>query len=59
MGETANQQQKVSNPPPEANLVVGFLVLALTKMATARKSEGAAPMNSQNYRGNSSAEGAA
>lgn len=26
-GETASRQQKVSNPPPEANLEVGFLVL--------------------------------
>src|SRR3974390_1553054 len=34
-GETANRQQKVSNPPPEANLAVGFLVLTLSRRAPA------------------------
>ncbi len=34
-GETANRQQKVSNPPPEANLAVGFLVLAHSRRAPA------------------------
>src|SRR5215469_4694786 len=38
-GETASQLEKVSNPPPEANLAAGFLVLAPSRVAPAVNKE--------------------
>jgi hypothetical protein len=49
-GETANRQQKVSNPPPEANLAVGFLVSAHSRTVPA-EFKGAMVMDTDVKRG--------